>query len=357
MSLITINENGFLDKIKGKKGLFSCVIASIETTKYVPISGVHRDVIAYTPAADMELVVLGKSICLPTPPIDATGCPSPATITRACVDLKNIPALTIDAGCFVKPNVPYIKVNETPAGDIRKGKAMKNSKELFEKGYVLGKNLIYDALIIGESVPGGTTTALGVLVGLGYDAEGKVSSGSVNNPHELKMEVVRSGLRSAKIEIGKSSVFEVLNAVGDTMMPTVAGMAVAAVENKKPVILAGGTQMAAVLAVIKEMDKDAIKSGLISIGTTEFVLNDKNADLKGIVEQIGDVPILASKFNYEKAKIDGLRAYCRGSVKEGVGAGGIASYAYINGLEPDDVRRYVESNYHKWYKNIININE
>ena len=40
MPIISINENGFLDKLKGTNGLFSCVISSIETTKYVGISGV-----------------------------------------------------------------------------------------------------------------------------------------------------------------------------------------------------------------------------------------------------------------------------------------------------------------------------
>ena len=93
-----------------------------------------------------------------------------------------------------------------------------------------------------------------------------------------------------------------------------------------------------------------LKSGLVSIGTTEFVLNDKNADLKGIVEQIDEnVPIFASKFDYDKSELDGLKSYCKGSVKEGVGAGGISVYSYANGLNPNKVRKYVEKNYYKWF--------
>jgi len=351
MAIISINENGFLEKIKSKNERennhvqFACVISSIETTKHHPISGVNKKVIDYTPAADMELVTLGKSLSLPTPPIDATGCPSPATITRAAVDLMKIPVLTVDAGSYVKPQVPYISIDQKPTGDIFKGLAMDNSKELFKKGLILGENIIFDSLVIGESVPGGTTTALGVLLGLGYDAKDKISSGSVENPKELKLKVVENGLKYAK----SRSVFDVLNAVGDKMMPVVAGMVISAVKRNKPVILAGGTQMAAVLSVIKEIDPGALKSGLVAISTTEFVLNDKNADLKNIVEQIEEIPLFASKFNYEKSKIKGLRAYCEGSVKEGVGAGGIATYAYMNGLNPEDIRNYVEENYQKWY--------
>ena len=113
--------------------------------------------------------------------------------------------------------------------------------------------------------------------------------------------------------------------------------------------------MASVLSVISEIDKNykkenILKSGLVSIGTTEFVLNDRNADLKGIVEQINEnVPIFASKFNYDKSNIDGLKSYCKGSVKEGVGAGGISVYSYANGLNPDEVRGYVEKNYYRWF--------
>ncbi|ABR55246.1 Nicotinate-nucleotide-dimethylbenzimidazole phosphoribosyltransferase [Methanococcus vannielii SB] len=349
MPVISINENGFLEKLKKTKGLFSCVISSIETTKYVPISGVNKSVIDYTPAADMELVTLGKSLSLNHPPIDATGCPSPATITRAAVDLLDLPVLTVDAGSYVKPKIPYVSIDEKPTGDIRYGLAMDNSKELFRSGKILSKNTIYESLIVGESVPGGTTTALGVLLGLGYDAKDKISSGSVENPKELKLSVVESGIKNSK----SNDVFDILNAVGDKMMPVVAGMAISAVLKNKPVLLAGGTQMASVLAVINEINPKILKSGLIGISTTEFVLNDKNADLKNIIEQIGDVPLFASKFGYENSKIDGLKAYCKGSVKEGVGAGGISTYSYLNGLNPKDIRYYVEENYEIWYSNFI----
>ena len=100
------------------------------------------------------------------------------------------------------------------------------------------------------------------------------------------------------------------------------------------------------------MEKENIlKSGLVSIGTTEFVLNDKNADLKGTVEQIDEnVPIFASKFNYDKSNIDGLKSYCKGSVKEGVGAGGIAVYSIANGLNPIKIREFIEAKFDEWYR-------
>lgn len=358
-NIISINDNNFLENIKGKKPLFISVISNIETTKYLPISGVNRKVIEYTPAADMELVILGRSISLPSPPVDTTMCPSPATITRANVYLKDIPVLTVDAGAEIKPKIPtstYIPVDRKPTGDISKGLAMENSKKLFETGRKIGKKLVverdFQVAVIGECVPGGTTSALGVLLGLGYDAEDKVSSGSVKNPKELKLKVVEEGLKRAKSQ----DVFDILNAVGDKMMPVVAGMVFSLVKCKRYIILGGGTQMASVLAVIKEIDRKYVKeevldSGYISIGTTEFLLRDRNSDIKGLIKEIEcNIPLYASRFYYERSKIEGLKAYCRGAVKEGVGAGGISVYSYTNGLSPDNIREYVEKNYWEWYK-------
>ena len=43
-----------------------------------------------------------------------------------------------------------------------------------------------DLIVVGESIPGGTTTALAVLRALGIDARFKVSSSMPENPHNLK---------------------------------------------------------------------------------------------------------------------------------------------------------------------------
>ena len=57
-----------------------------------------------------------------------------------------------------------------------------------------------EALVVGESIAGGTTTALGVLMALGYDAENKISSTMPQNPHELKIRTVREGLGKTKFK-------------------------------------------------------------------------------------------------------------------------------------------------------------
>ncbi|WP_423793194.1 nicotinate mononucleotide-dependent phosphoribosyltransferase CobT [Methanocaldococcus indicus] len=332
--ILKFNDSNFLEDFQNP--LFILTLSSIETTLYYPISGVHKDIIRYTPALDAELVFYGEVKTLKKIPFDSSFSPTPAIISRVCIELKNIKSLVVDAGSFVKPKLPYIDMDEKPTGRIEKGEAIEDSEELFYKSYLLGKNLNCESLILGECVPGGTTTALGVLLGLGYNAEGKVSSGSINNPHDLKLKIVNEGLKKIK----GGDVFSVLNAVGDKMMPVVAGLSISFSEENKKVMLAGGTQMAAVLSVIKEIDKKALKN--ICLATTEFVINDKNSDLLGLVNEIGKIPVYGAKLYFEESKIEGLKNYCYGSVKEGVGAGGLAVYCISKGISGRVIKEKVE---------------
>jgi NaMN:DMB phosphoribosyltransferase len=78
------------------------------------------------------------------------------------------------------------------------------------------------------------------------------------------------------------------------------------------------------------------------------VANDKSADLKGIVRQFCDVPILAADLDFSSSRFSGLKAYETGIVKEGVGAGGasIAAMAKLGGAVTKDLLlKAIERNY------------
>ncbi|HSV42515.1 MAG TPA: nicotinate-nucleotide--dimethylbenzimidazole phosphoribosyltransferase, partial [Methanomassiliicoccales archaeon] len=178
-----------------------------------------------------------------------------------------------------------------------------------------------DYLVVGESIAGGTTTALAVLMAQGYDAANKVSSTLPVNPHDLKLQTAKEGLGRTKFtpEQMKRDALTAVAAVGDPMMPAAAGIIVGAAR-KVPVIMAGGTQMAAVLSIVKNLEPRVL--GNIAIGTTRWILNDKSADLVGLVKQIAPVPVLAANLDFSTSHIDGLKVYETGLVKEGVGCGG-----------------------------------
>ncbi len=336
-------SSDIIQKLENRDSLFLCVIASTLTSRIPGITGAGAtaELTDYTPAADVELVMLGEPRCLPEIPKTVVGgfsAPTPAVITKASLDLAEIPFMVADAGAAVKPNIPYVNLNETPGGDINTGKAVSNAEEIFDKGVLLGKTLskLTDHLIIGESTPAGTTTALGVLTAMGYEVNHKISGSTPKNPHLLKHKVVEDGLNRAGYSAGglQKKPFKAVEAVGDPMIPAVAGIAVG---STVPVTLAGGTQMTAVCAFIKEAAADFDFSQL-SIATTIFVAEDETSDINYISCQIADINIIAVDPFFEKSETEGLRNYTKGSVKEGVGAGGAMLAAMLKGVPIDQIR-------------------
>jgi uncharacterized protein (TIGR00303 family) len=148
--------------------------------------------------------------------------------------------------------------------------------------------------------------------GLGIDA--RVSSSMPDNPQSLKNEIVTKTLERSD----SKEPYDVVANAGDPMIPFVAGM-LSTASKITNVILAGGTQMAAVLALAKTIGYDENR---VAIGTTSYITGDSNANLLEIVESISDIPVLSVNPKLEDSKFDGLRAYSEGFVKEGAGAGG-----------------------------------
>jgi uncharacterized protein (TIGR00303 family) len=342
-----------VNRLAGKQPFFSCVVAVTETAKIQGISaaGANPQITDYTPPADMELLYFGKCKCIPGVPVTPDGIPTPALITMSALKLADIPTLVVNAGLKVKPHVPYVELGGCPGNDIRTGNAVCNAQEVLDRAKLVGENLAktVDYLVVGESIPGGTTTALSVLLALGVNAKGKVSSSMPFNPHELKTKTATEALKAASVQFGEytSEPLRAVSAVGDPMQPAAAGIVLGAAK-KVPVILAGGTQMAAVLAVVDALDSSMADN--VAVGTTRWIIEDKTADLTGLVEQIGDYAVLAADLNFSNTKFDGLKAYEAGVVKEGVGCGGISIAAMLasNGKITKDVMlQKIEDNYQK----------
>jgi len=343
----------FIKEIKGRSPLFVCIIGSTETAKIPGLSaaGECPELTDYTPAADVELLLLGSCKCIKGIPVTPEGIPTPALITMSALKLADIPSLVVSGGIKIKPHVPYIDLGGKPGGDIRIGKAVENAEGILLRAKIAGENLskMADYLVVGESIPGGTTTALGVLLAMGIDAKGKVSSSMPNNPHELKIKAVEEGLKAAKVEFGAlaSDPLKAVSYIGDPMIPAFAGLVLGAA-HRVPVLMAGGTQLGAVLAVVKAFNPLVLDN--VAIGTTRWIMEDKNADLIGIIAQIADIPILAADLNFSRSRFDGLRAYEAGFVKEGVGAGGsaIAAIAKSKGtITAITLLKEIEKNYRR----------
>jgi len=322
-----------LERIWGKRGNFTCTIANTLTSTIPGVSdaGDTPELTLFTPAADAEMLVNGKVTCMKGIPINPGGIPTPATLTMAALELSGMPVHIIDGGTKVKPNIPFYDVGGECGQSILTGKAVSNVRRSFERGLMLGKLLSkgYDHLVISESCAGGTTTALAVMMAMGTVKENLVSSSSPNNPKELKTKLVNDSLKASGVKIGDlaNDPLKAIECVGDPMMPVNVGMLIGA-SKYIPVIVGGGTQMAAILAAAVALDDSIV--GNIMQGTTRWLVDDPNSDIKKMVAGIHkDIPIVYVNMDYSSSPYEGLQAYEWGYIKEGVGCGGSSVSAII----------------------------
>src|SRR5512136_2467550 len=215
-------------EFRPKRPLFLCIISNTDTGKIPGISaaGTTPALTDYTPGADAELVETNKIITMPELPEAPGGSPTPAIVTKAALNLSGIHSLFVASGLRVKPAIPYMEMGGSPGHDIRKESAVDDVLGIYERATLAGKKLsrLSDCVFIGESIAGGTTTALAVLRALGYQAG--VSSSFQSNPTALKEEVVAQALGRAAIkdEDLKSNPLRAVEEVGDPMMPAALGL-------------------------------------------------------------------------------------------------------------------------------------
>lgn len=363
----------WIERYRGRSPIFACVLGFTATGLIPGISaaGATPADRQYTAIADAEFLSNGPTPQpqYPLPPLSAGA--SPVIISRAVVEALRIPVYLLNAGLPQPPAVPVIDLGGTPARCLTTGNALELStvKHLLDQGLIWGQQLAAETsdgyLVIGECVVGGTTTALAILTGLGYSAEGKVNSSHPTCNHAQKWAVVQTGLQQASLVTPKSDELEpslyssqalstapksldplqLIAAVGDPMQVVVAGMAIAASQTCG-VLLAGGTQMLAVYALMQAL---ALALALpwqpeqVVVGTTRWVAEDPTSDTVGLADAIGSVPLLATQLSFATSRYAQLRAYEQGFVKEGMGAGGCAIAAYLyQGWNQDQLLQAIE---------------
>ncbi|MGB0561738.1 MAG: nicotinate mononucleotide-dependent phosphoribosyltransferase CobT [Spirulinaceae cyanobacterium] len=340
VKLYTQPERGqsWLQAQRGKRPHFACILGFTATGLIPGISaaGATPSDRRTTAIADAEFLYHGPTAApqYPLPPLHQGA--SPALISRAIAAALKIPVTILNAGLPIPPPIPAVDLQGQPAACVSTGQAMSQAmvEHLFQQGLAWGKQLATQAetdyLVLGECVVGGTTTALGVLLGLGIPAQGGVNSSHPQCNHIQKQQIVEQGLALARLGQPPDPI-AVVAAVGDPMQMVVAGMAIAA-SRHQAVLLAGGTQMLAVYALAQAMaDFHALpwQPQQVIVGTTGWVMADPTGQTVRLAQQIGDVMLAASQLDFSDAQFASLRAYEQGYVKEGVGAGGMAIAAHL----------------------------
>jgi uncharacterized protein (TIGR00303 family) len=368
--IYTQKEQGeeWLRRYHGCLPVFVCVLGFTETGLIPGISAAGRtpEDRKYTACADAEFLYYGPEhkAQYPLPPLAAGA--SPVLISRAVFESLKIPIHLFNAGLPQPPAVPVIDLGGAPAKCLSGGAAMEITTvhHLFEQGLLWGErlatNMQQSYVILGECVVGGTTTALAILTGLGIDAAGKVNSSHPICNHGQKWALVQAGLekmtgrggdegdKGENFTLSSSSSsslpvnpLQLVAAVGDPMQVVVAGMAIAA-SRSCGVMLAGGTQMLAVYALMSAIAQTYALSWqpeAVVVGTTRWVAEDPTGatvDLalsleKGNLIHSGRIPpLLATDLSFANSRYPQLRAYEQGFVKEGMGAGAACIAAHLS---------------------------
>ena len=326
------------------------VLAGTATAEVEGISAAGATAAArrFTALADAELLLFGpgRQRRWPLPPLPAGV--SPALISRVAAEWLGLTPLVAAAGLPLAPQFPHLRLepaNRGPAACLSSGQAMdlKRVQVLWQRGWRLGKGL-RGPLLLAECVPGGTTTAQAVLTGLGLSVADLISGSARIPPMNLKQSLVERGLRAAQLPI-QPSPQSVLAAVGDPFQALAAGLLLGAMEADQPVLLGGGSQMVAVLALALAAEGQTGRQHLaegVCLGTTAWLAAEsdrcqgRSGALGGLLDRTMNhfgvqLKGLATGLRFEASRHSRLRDYELGFVKEGVGAGALSLLAQLRG--------------------------
>lgn len=315
---------------------FVLVAGTTETAAISGLSAAGADptLMEHTPAADAEILEFGETVYTPETPVSPTGCPTPAVITRAVRELVNFDLVVIDAGLTTETAVPTVSFADTGGEDIRDEVAVPDAQAIVDRARRFSESIPDDHLIIGETIPGGTTTALGVLTALGKSYN--VSSSLPENPHALKESVVQTGLVRSGMYPGDASgdPLQAVRCMGDPVLAGISGLVMGALHRDIAITLAGGTQMIAVAALVRHWGYQEP----FEISTTSFIKQDEPSIETAAADLNLSLHVTDPAFDVSDHQA--LSGYVNGEGKEGVGMGGALWLAKEAGISMDALREH-----------------
>ena len=308
------------------------------------------DLLSHAPSADAELIEYGHLVRAPAVPTS----PTPAAVTRAVREQVGFETLVVDAGLAEPTGAPTVDVGANPGRDVREADPVPTAPGAWVAARDLGRALSDDELVIGETIPGGTATALGVCRALGVDCEEPRSSGNSEEPRSsgnseeprssgnseeprspddgeaavpissshpentlaLKRAVVDAAFEASDVDPGEAAYRPKLAVrfLGDPVLAVVAGLAAGALESGTEVVLGGGTRMLAVVALLRH----AGVAAPLTVATTTYVADD--ATPSPAADAL-DCDLVVTDPGFE-GRDDALARYAAGEATAGAGMGG-----------------------------------
>ncbi|WP_436911659.1 nicotinate-nucleotide--dimethylbenzimidazole phosphoribosyltransferase [Halosimplex marinum] len=295
--------------------------------------GTSDDLVKYGPAGDAEILTYGELVTAPLLPMDPSLGPTPAMLVRAVCDRLDEEIVVLDGGIWGETAAPTVDVEASPGSDIREATdAVPNAAEIFSEGRAFAEGLSRPRVVVGETVPGGTTTAQAVFTALGYE-EQTSSSFAEQNPTELKRHVVDTALtRSGLASRDDPDPLGIVRSVGDPVQAAILGLLSGVAGTDTDIMLAGGTQMLAIAALAREMGITTE----ITVATTEQVRRDPSVDLRRTADKC-DVALRINDPTLPDPRHPAMRFFGSDLQKEGVGMGGALELLAENDLSLADV--------------------
>lgn len=308
----------------------------------ISAAGANPDVMGHTPSADAEIVVYGSTVRSPVVPVSPTGCPTPAVMTRAVREVLGFDLTVLDGGLAKPTAAPTVTVGARPGGDIRDSDPVSTAPGAYAAARQFGRRIPDEEVVVAETIPGGTTTALGVLAALGERET--VSSSLPENPLGRKRDVVEEGLTASGLDRGDAAGDPklALREMGDPVLATAAGFAHGALETDTAVTFGGATQLLAVVALLRHAGIEH----RLPLATTTFVAADATAGVEQLATEL-DVSLTVTDPGFDGVDHPAMAAYQRGEAKEGVGMGGTLALADRAGMSMEKVREGIRTVYER----------
>ena len=335
---------------------FYLVLAGTRTAEVNGISaaGATPDSRRYTAVADAELLLRGPNMPrrwqLPPLPAGVT----PALISYVSSRFVDIKPIVIPIGLSQSLPFPHHAIESTSLGPsecLSTGKAMPLDRveNLWNSGFSMGLKM-QRPVLLAECVPGGTSTAQAVLAGLGLEVDKFISGSARQPPHEIKKKLVQRGLCAAKLGLNPLPKI-LLSAVGDPFQAFAVGFVLGTREAGQRVLLGGGCQMLAVIALALEelnpQSRDEFVQDIL-VATTAWLVGESISSDKSESSFVSLMELIATHFEvsligmstglqFHESTKQVLRDYELGYVKEGVGAGALSLLAQIKGVSPNSI--------------------
>jgi uncharacterized protein (TIGR00303 family) len=298
------------------------VVLVAGTTRTAAIDGISAagadpDLRWHTPSADAELLAYGRLLRAPAFPQSPTGCPTPAVVTRAVHETVGLDPLVIDGGLAKPTAAPTVGVGARPGRDVRDADPVPTAPGAFAAAREFGRRFPADHVVVGETIPGGTTTALAVSLALGEELP--VSSSLPENPLDLKWTVAREALAASDLDRGEAAHHPELAVrfAGDPVLAVVAGFVAGACGRGTRVTLGGGTQLLAAAALVRH----AGVADPLTLATTSYLAAD--VPIREAAAAL-DVTVRVTDPGFSRPPLDRFAA---GEAKEGAAMGGALAVA------------------------------